>query len=324
MASAKSQIYRAALITLCVTGAYQKAEAQTYTDALSQINQKLQELGPMSVTIPYEQEIEYEECSSHPTESGSDCPIKFKRKKKVIRQRVEQTTLRVESLSSSFTNEPTLKPASYTDFPRDLIESSMVYKNCTNSQGNTSVSLTLNATRSKAVAISRSIKNSVGGSFSVKAKVFTVEGSATVILSQDVTNSTVQTDTRGDSYTISASASIVLPPKTSILSILRSYKIQAKVPFTIVGTLDGPVNMNDKGYRTVSGAIPAEADRSFTVEGELIANDFSKGYLEFFNVENECRSDDRSVSAQAFIPRQGQVVRGTNRYRTVKTIIKEQ
>ncbi len=283
--------------------------AETYTDAITVLNQRLAALGPVSVTMPFQVEETYKECrpsiGSHSREGGGEPTVQCDDKKRIVsKTRLEQRNLTVSDAEISSNKDAVFSAVVTHSFPNDLIENSLDNINCSQSVINASVNFTLTANKSQSIAINDSITTTITGMVSTKASLFGQEISAQLTLSQGRTQATTTTSGSSGGYTITGSGSFAVPAGKRILARLSSYKVQASAPFKIPVIVDGNLSPNDGAKKRLAEVL-SEQDRTFIISGELISNDVSKGQLDLLEMPvdlSRCASQQGLLQTAVDIP----------------------
>lgn len=311
----------AALVALTASSA---AYAQVYSDAVTKMTSALAAQGQMAITTSYPVEIEYEECRivmSHSRE-GMDHERCDKKKRVEIRQRTDQALLTPGPISVSFPYPPEFGNTIYTDFPNTLLENSVEMRNCTPGNSNFNIGLSVSASRSHTVGINHSVSNTIGGSANGSFKPFGIGASVTINVSHVETTARAVNDGQQDSYSISHSGNVAVSPRTGIIATLRSYRIQAQIPFKVKAVLDADVSQNDRGIKKASEII-GEPDRTFIIDGIITSTDNSKGFVDMFEIEDAC-VNRTGTSQSPFVPTNAQrLVHASSRVYKVDASLKK-
>lgn len=262
------------------------------TEAVTNVDQvvrdKLRTAGKFPVTITWTTRETVRECfgAVHPLFFGQGgeggnagehaCTTSHRN---VQHRRVEEKYLEPVAIQIVSNDLPAFGAPVIQSFPSDATSVSQENLNCSRVTGSANIALSLQASRSSSITLSKSITRVQSKSVGFQATFFNdYSASGSLSFGTERTSAESRLEATSTVFSISASGTAEMPPKSRTISTLSSFRMRQSYPFTMRVVVDGHVSVNDAGKNRISDVL-SEADRTFIVEGALSSDNASSGSL---------------------------------------------
>lgn len=291
--------------------------ATTITNVEDELNARIKAKGMFPVKVIWTTQEQSSECFAGERASlqggidgpGHDHDHCRTVKRTVQHSRVEQQYLTASDPTIEATELPVFGAVKYESFPEDSMSTSQENLNCSSSPGVANISLQLQANRSYSLTVSKSVSHVRSKSVGVGASFFGVGVKGEMGFSDQATTTRATGEGVSNTYTISGTGSVTMPPKSRTISLLSSYRMRQSLPFTMNVLVDGSLSTNAAGKKKVSDIL-SEAERRFDVQGVLSSDNASAGTLKLLDANF---SEDLCIGSTGLIQKEksleGEVLR---------------
>ncbi|MFL0799023.1 MAG: hypothetical protein K6L80_01125 [Agarilytica sp.] len=164
--------------------------------------------------------------------------------------------------------------------PDRILVKKTTAKNCTSTTQNNSGTLSLTASHTKSISITKGISSSKNIAVKIGARFGAFNSGASVSLAKTVSlnASNTTSDTSAASYTESFQRRV--EPMTAISTRLKIIERTMMIPYTAKVLVDASLQPNMAGLKKASDIL-SKADRTIEVTGELTADLASQAFLDY-------------------------------------------
>ncbi|MFC3124326.1 hypothetical protein ACFOD4_04570 [Pseudoroseomonas globiformis] len=257
----------------------------TEVNAAVSINQLLAQKPPINYEVDVEVwEDVWEELPDRPAVTRGTLH-RVRRRAKVIRRQTAAAPAEVIDSEVVVAHEVEWRKEKMTSLPEKLVIQRVLYTHC--SEGTLSVPISLSVSASKGFTVSKSkgvtttqnhrVNLNIPLSFGAPAPGPNSSLSFGVDFNTSTSISTTEQETSSKQESRSFGANLNLTKKERGYVELIAYQFGISVPFKAKVTVDGNLKPNISGLMRASQLL-SETERTFEIEGELVAHDVSQGH----------------------------------------------